>query len=102
MAVRLRLDSGHEVLEEWAESACQAERNIIYEALFAIADGSAFMIYDIFGNNRVPPHFVIFVKNDLVLRILLRRSESAFDLLYVGVPESGTQDEDVHQESDAQ
>lgn len=89
MAMRLQLTAGLEVLEEWAESATQAERNIVYEALFAIGDGSVFIIYDVFGDPEDPFNFVILVKNDLVLKISVRRAESAFEIRYVGALEQG-------------
>ena len=44
MAMRLQLTAGVELLEDWAESATQAERNVVYEALFAVGDGSAFLV----------------------------------------------------------
>ena len=102
MAMRLRLDTGLEVLEEWSRSASQAERNIVYEALFSVSDGSAFMIYDVFGDGRNPPNFIISVVPELVLRIYLRRVESVFGVLYVGAPEIGRPEGgDLHQGTDA-
>ncbi len=90
MAVRLQLTSGMQVLEEWAATAPQADRNVIYEALFAVADGSAFLIYDIFGDGRDPHQFIILVKHDLVIKIGLKRTDSSFEIVYVGALEHGT------------
>jgi Family of unknown function (DUF6235) len=90
MAMRLQLVEGIELLDEWAESASQADRNGIYEALFAIGDGSAFLIYDIFGDSREWGGFVVVVKPDLVLKVQLRRTDSAFAIRYVGAPDGGT------------
>ncbi|ADJ48579.1 hypothetical protein AMES_6753 [Amycolatopsis mediterranei S699] len=84
MAVRLQLAAGVEVLERWAESAPQAERNIVYEALFAVGDGSAFLVYDIFGDPRDPGNFLVMVKPGLVLKIMVQRAQSAFEIRYVG------------------
>ncbi|GAA4549760.1 DUF6235 family protein [Amycolatopsis samaneae] len=89
MATRLQFTSGFDLLEEWAQAASQAERNVVYEALFSVADGSAFMIYDIFGDSENPKHFIIVVKRNLVLKFSMRRAESAFDLLYVGALQGG-------------
>jgi hypothetical protein len=84
MAIRLQLIEGLELLEKWAESASQAERNVIYEALFAVGDGSAFLIYDIFGDPRDRSNFVIAVKPGLVLKVLLRREDSSFAIKHIG------------------
>jgi hypothetical protein len=84
MAMRLQLVAGLEVLEEWADSATQAERNILYEALFAIGDGSVFLIYDVFGDPDDIFNFIIMVKADLMVKINVQRAESAFEILYVG------------------
>lgn len=90
MAMRLQLTSGRQVLEEWAITAPQADRNVIYEALFAVADGSAFLIYDIFGDVRDPRQFIILVKHDLVMKVALKRSDSSFEISYIGALEHGT------------
>lgn len=84
MAMRLQLVAGVEVLEEWADSATQAERNVLYEALFAIGDGSVFLIYDVFGDPGDISNFIILVKADLMVKINVQRAESAFEILYVG------------------
>ncbi|KDN18880.1 DUF6235 family protein [Amycolatopsis rifamycinica] len=84
MAMRLQLVAGVEVLEEWADSATQAERNVLYEALFAIGDGSVFLIYDVFGDPEDISNFIILVKADLMVKIRVQRAESAFEILYVG------------------
>ncbi|NBH02742.1 MULTISPECIES: DUF6235 family protein [Amycolatopsis] len=87
MAVRLQLTAGFEILEEWAESATQAQRNALYEALFAVGDGSAFLVYDIFGDAENPRNFVVVVKANLVLKIMVQRAESSFEIRYVGALE---------------
>lgn len=84
MAMRLQLVAGAEVLDEWADSATQAERNVLYEALFAIGDGSVFLIYDVFGDPEDISNFIILVKADLMVKINVQRAESAFEILYVG------------------
>jgi hypothetical protein len=95
MAMRLQLVEGFELLEEWAESVSQAERNVMYEALFAVGDGSAFLIYDIFGDPRDRGNFVVAVRPGLVLKVLLRRRDSSFAIRYLGAPEDEVADGDV-------
>ncbi|MEV4054539.1 DUF6235 family protein [Amycolatopsis sp. NPDC049688] len=87
MAMRLQLTDGFELLEEWAESASQAERNVMYDALFAVGDGSAFLIYDIFGDPQDRSIFIVSVKPGLVLKVLLRREDSSFAIRYLGAPD---------------
>lgn len=87
MAVRLQLTAGAEILDEWAETATQAQRNALYEALFAVGDGSAFLVYDIFGDPKNPRNFVVVVKTGLVLKIMVQRAESSFEIRYVGALE---------------
>ncbi|MEA5366948.1 DUF6235 family protein [Amycolatopsis sp., V23-08] len=89
MAMRLQLVEGLELLEEWAESASQAERNVVYEALFAIGDGSAFLIYDIFGDPRDRSNLIVSVRPQLVLKVLVRRADSSFEIRHVGAPDDG-------------
>jgi uncharacterized protein DUF6235 len=89
MAMRLQLVAGLEVLEHWSATATQAERNIVYEALFAIGDGSAFLIYDVFGDPEQIQNFTILVKADLTVKVCINRGES-FELLYVGTLDDDT------------
>lgn len=84
MAMRLQLTEGVELLEEWAETATQAARNVVYEALFAVGDGSAFLVYDIFGDPHDPGNFVVVVKPNLALKVTVRRAESTFAIRHVG------------------
>jgi hypothetical protein len=90
MAIRLQLISGEELLDEWAATASQAARNALYEALFAIGDGSAFLIYDIFGDGGDPQTFIILVKPELVVKVRVNRAESSFEIRYVGRVEEGS------------
>lgn len=87
MAMRLQLVEGIELIDEWAESASQAQRNVMYEALFAVGDGSAFLIYDIFGDPVDRGNLVVSVRPDLVFKVMLRREDSSFAVRYVGPPD---------------
>jgi hypothetical protein len=91
MAMRLQLTAGMDVLDEWAETATQAERNHVYEALFALGDGSAFIVYDIFGDPRDPGNFIVMVKPGLVLKVMVQRSDCAFEIRHVGALEKEAQ-----------
>lgn len=91
MTMRLQLTAGLNVLDDWAETATQMERNHVYEALFAIGDGSAFLVYDIFGDPRDSGNFVILVKSRLVLKVMVHPAEHAFEIRYVGALEDEAQ-----------
>jgi hypothetical protein len=99
MAMRLQLTAGFDVLEEWAETATQAARNVVYEALFAVGDGSAFIVYDIFGDPADPRNFLVMVKPGLVLKVMVQRAESAFEIRYVGAVEEGVDATSAAQEA---
>lgn len=88
MAASRRLVSGLSVLDDWSSSACQADRNVIYEALFAVVDGSVFAAYDILDvldETGRPPQFYVRVKDGLGTRIRMHRA-GGFGIVYIGAP----------------
>jgi hypothetical protein len=85
-----RLVSGLSVLDDWSSAACQADRNVIYEALFAVVDGSVFAAYDILdvvNEKGRPPHFFVQVKDGLGTRIRIHRADG-FGIVHIGAPDS--------------
>lgn len=82
MAMRLRLTEGLPVLERWAASASQADKNAMYKALFSVGDGTAFLIYDVFPEGR-SKRFTFHVKENLRIKIGLQSKES-FGILHIG------------------
>jgi uncharacterized protein DUF6235 len=89
MATRLRLGSGLDVLGNWADSASQADKNVIYKALFAVVDGGVFPAYDIFGVAGTSQEFFVSVKEDLVVLVRLLGS-GFFGIGYIGALDGGT------------
>lgn len=83
MGPRLRLTSGIDLLEEWSVTAHQADRNIVYRALFAVADGSVHMSYDVIGRRDGRKEFLVLLKDDLVAHIRLHRCD-CFGIAYIG------------------
>lgn len=75
-----------EVLERWARTAPQADRNAVHKALFAMLDGSAFRIYRIVEDVQLPNELYVFVKDDLVLKLRVNdvNAFSWFDILAIG------------------
>jgi hypothetical protein len=80
---QIRLESGLERLEEWSGTAGQAEQDAVYQALFAIADGSvsyAYLTYDDVGR---PGEFFVLVREDLVVKVVFHDFDS-FGIAYIG------------------
>jgi hypothetical protein len=83
---QIRLESGLEWLDEWSANACQAARNAVYTALFAISEGSVFWTHLTLGDARGAEAFFVLVRPDLVLKIQFHDPD-AFGILYVGRPD---------------
>jgi len=76
MIRRLALESGLDRIEEWSAEADQTERNLVYEALFSVVEGSAFWVYLIVGDPDGGGDLLIHVRADLLLRIRLTDDDS--------------------------
>ncbi|WET76183.1 DUF6235 family protein [Amycolatopsis sp. QT-25] len=92
MGVGLRLTAGLDVLEDWAVGATQAERNVVYETLFAIGDGSVSVARDVLGGPQDFSDVVVVVRRHLVLRIAIHSAGASFEIRYVGAPDKETID----------
>lgn len=86
---RLRLGTGMELLEQWADGAGQAAKNVMYKALFAISDGSVFHSYRIVAHRSPPGEFTVLVKDDLVVRVCLH-DPCTFGISFIGRVGSAT------------
>jgi hypothetical protein len=78
-----RLESGIDVLEDWAETASQSKKNAVYKALFAMQDGSLFRTYRVIDDFQRPNEVFVIVKNDLVMKIRVNCLD-AFDIVEIG------------------
>lgn len=78
-----------EVLEHWARTASQADRNAVHKALFAILDGSLFRTYRIVENVHMRKELYVIVKDDLVLRLRINdiNDFDSFDIIGIGPPD---------------
>ncbi len=56
--------------------ADQTERNLVYEALFSIVEGSAFWVYLIVGDPDGGGDLLVHVRADLLLRVRLTDDDS--------------------------
>ena len=86
---RRRLNVGVACLEKWTETAGQAEKNAVYEALFAVSDGSVFRTYKVLDDVQRPGEFFVLVREDLVVKVNFPRP-GTFGVLYIGAPVDGS------------
>ncbi len=80
---RFRMDTGLEVLEDWAETARQSRKNAVYRALFAVADGTVFRNYRIIDDFQQANELFVVIRHDLVLKVRVHDFDS-FGVVYVG------------------
>jgi hypothetical protein len=84
---RFRLDTGLALLEQWAATASQTQKNSVYKALFAVTDGSVFRNYIVFDDRDHTREFTVMVKEDLVVKICILDVD-AFAIRYIGAVNS--------------
>lgn len=82
-ANHFRLNMGMTHLERWAANAGQVDKNAVYEALFAISDGSVFRTHKVLDDVHWVGGFFVLVRDRLVIKIRFRRFD-AFDIVYIG------------------
>ncbi len=80
-----RLNLGMHRLEEWAASATQVEKNVVYDALFAVLNGTVFSNYRILNDLERTREFFVIVRDNLVVKIRFCDSEE-FGIEYIGEP----------------
>jgi len=80
-----RLETGLDVLEAWAGTASQTQKNAVYKALFTMLDGALFRTYRVIDDFQRPSELFVVVKDDLVLKIRINCFDS-FGVVYVGPP----------------
>ena len=80
-----RLKTGIACLANWAGEASQAEKNLVYEALFAVADGTVRDLYKVLEDVRRNGEFFIMVRDDLVVKVGVHPFNT-FSVIYIGSP----------------
>ena len=79
----MRLHSGLDRLERWSRTAGQTEKNAVYKALFAVADGSVFWAYEVLDDTSRGHEFFVLVRKNLVVKICLHDRDT-FGIVYIG------------------
>ena len=79
----LKLDSGWQQLEEWADNARHIDKNQLYKALFTITDGSVGQHYGLLRDKEDPNAHFVLVREGLVLKITYTDGDS-FGISYIG------------------
>jgi hypothetical protein len=80
---KFRMETGLEVLEDWAETASQTKKNAVYKALFAMQDGSLFRTYRVIDDFQRPNELFVILRKDLVLKLRVNCFDS-FGIVRIG------------------
>src|SRR5262245_23054127 len=80
---RLRMDTGLEVLDRWAEGANHKEKNAVYAALFAMTDRTLLRTYRIIEDEYELSEFFVLLADGVVLKMRVHSFDS-FGIVYVG------------------
>jgi hypothetical protein len=78
-----RMEAGFDVLDAWSETASPSRKNAIYQALFAMQDGSLFCTYRVIDDFQRADEVTVVVKDDLMMKIRFK-SFDAFDIVSIG------------------
>lgn len=80
---RRRLNMGIGCLEEWAATANQAQKNVLYEALFAVSDGSVRQTHKVLDDVQRNNEFFVLLRDNLVVKIGIHPFNT-FSIIYIG------------------
>jgi hypothetical protein len=80
---QFRLDAALDALDAWAATACDADKDALYEALFALVDGTVERDYRVIDDERRLNEFAVVVRAGLVVKIRVT-SFNSFEVVYAG------------------
>src|SRR5579859_6054451 len=81
--IPFRLASGLEILDRWSAQAGQAEKNIVHDVLFALAEKSVFADYDVVDDVTKTLEFFVLARGELTVKVRVHGLDS-FGIVYVG------------------
>jgi hypothetical protein len=80
---RRRLNMGMACLEKWAATANQAQKNAVYEALFAVSDGSVRHTHKVLDDVQRTGEFFVLLRDNLVVKVGIHPFNT-FSIVYIG------------------
>jgi uncharacterized protein DUF6235 len=80
---RRRLSMGVACLEKWAATASQSEKNAVYEALFAVSDGSVRDTHKVLDDVQRNGEYFVVVRDNLVVKVGIHPFNT-FSIVYIG------------------
>lgn len=86
---RRRLNVGVACLERWTETANQADKNAVYDVLFAVSNGTVFHNYRVFDDVKRPGEFFVMARRNLVVKIGIFPFNN-FGISYIGTVEGAS------------
>jgi hypothetical protein len=78
-----RLTSGLDLLEKWSRTATQAEKNVVHQVLFAIADKSVFTDYLVVDDVVKTMEFFVLTRCEITIKVRVH-GLNAFGIVYIG------------------
>jgi uncharacterized protein DUF6235 len=91
---RRRLNAGVAILERWTETARQADKNAVYDVLFAVSNGTVFNSHKVFDDVNRPGEFFVMARQNLVVKIGIYPFNN-FGISYIGTVD-GASDLDLN------
>jgi hypothetical protein len=80
---RVRMDTGIDVLETWADGATQRDKNTVHAALFAMTERRLLRTYQVIDDEVELSEFFVLLPDDLVVKMRVHSFDS-FGLVYIG------------------
>jgi hypothetical protein len=79
---RFRMETGLEVLDHWAETATETDKEAVYTAMFAMIDGTLFKSYRIVDDFQHLSELYVLVNDDLAVKIRINSFDS-FGIVHI-------------------
>ncbi len=83
MGHRLRLGSGMDVLNEWADDATGVDITAVFDALFSVVERAVYYHYPVIDDSTLARELVVVVRDDLAIRIRLD-DVATFGIVFIG------------------
>jgi hypothetical protein len=78
-----RLDTGIDVLEQWADGATERQKDAVYSALCAMTDHTLFRTHRVVDDVAQLSEFFVLLQDELVLKLRVHCYDS-YGIVYIG------------------